>query len=249
VSILLSVGLFIIQRVPVDQRYLAILIFGILSYALSAWATIKDLYGIAWINNLILPTFYPVAVALFYFLLPQEMLVRMIMIVVFTISMYALLLTANIFAVASIRTIQLLRAARVIGFLLTVLTAVFIFHVIYSLKIGLLPILGLTFGVSLMLFLQGAWSHTLTVRNQQREWIYALVGAVIMTEAAMALSFWLVDVALVGIMLGMMVYVILGLFQQDLDKRLFARTIQEYLGFAGIVFIVITVTVFWRWMN
>ncbi|MFH2019357.1 MAG: hypothetical protein ABII80_01985 [bacterium] len=249
VSILLSLGLFVIQKIPVEQRYFAILLLGLFSYGLSAWALVKDLYGIAWVNNLILPTIYPVAVALFYFLLPQELLVRMVVTVVFAISMYALLLTANIFAVASIRTIQLLRAARVIGFLLTVLTSVFIFHVIFSLKIALLPVLGLTFGVSILLFLQGVWSHTLSVRSQQKEWIYALVGAVVVTEAAMAMSFWLVDVAMVGIMLGMMVYVILGLFQQDLDKRLFARTTQEYLGFAGIVFVVIAITVIYRWMN
>lgn len=249
VSVLLSLGLFVIQRIPVEQRYFAILLLGLFSYGLSAWALVKDLYGIAWVNNLILPTIYPVAVALFYFLLPQELLVRMIVIVVFAISMYALLLTANIFAVASIRTIQLLRAARTIGFLLTTLTSVFIFHVIFSLKIGLIPILGLIFGGSLLLFIQGVWSHTLSVRSQKKEWVYALVGAILLTEGALAISFWLVDVTLVGIMLGMMVYVILGLFQQDLDKRLFARTIQEYLGFAGIVFVVIAITVIYRWMN
>lgn len=249
VSLLLSLGLFGIQVIAVESRYLAIAGFAVLSYLLTAWATHRDLRGVQWISNMILPTLYPVAVALFYFLLPQDFAVRIGMNVIFAISMYALLLTANIFGVASIRTIQLLRAARAVGFLLSILTSAFLFHVIFALRLPAASVGLLVFAASWLIFYQGVWSHTLSIKGEKRELVYTFIGAFLILQGSLALSFWLIDVPLASIMLSMMMYVLLGLFQQDLEKRLFTRTIQEYTGFAGIVFVVIVVTVMLRWMN
>lgn len=248
VSILLSLGLLIVQRLPVESRYSAIGFFAIASYLLTAWSLLKDLRGVNWVVNLILPTFYPVSVALFYFLLPQAMVTRMVVVILFAISMYALLLTANIFAVATTRTIQLLRAARAVGFLLSILTSAFLFHVIFSLRVagGLVGLL--VFIVSLPLLWQGVWSYVAS-STVKREFYYALVGAVVISEMAIALSFWLIEVPLASVVLAMGMYVVLGLFQHDTEGRLFSRTIQEYLGFAGIVFVVVTMAVVLRWMR
>lgn len=249
VALFLSLGLFGIQALPVESRYTAIAAFGIFSYLLSAWSVFKDLRGWQWVSNMVLPTLYPVSVASFYFLLPQDFVVRVAVIILFGISIYALLLTVNIFGVASIRTIQLLRAARAVGFLLTILTCAFLFHVIFALRLPLLYSAGLLFVVSWLLFYQGIWTHTLSITGEKRELIYTTVGSFLLTQAGIALSFWLIDVPLASIMLAMIMYVILGLFQQDLEQRLFARTIQEYTGFAGIVFVVIVIAVLVKWMN
>lgn len=248
VSVLLSAGLLIVQRLPVESRYSAIFFFAIAAYLLTAWSLLKDLRGINWVVNLILPTFYPVAVALFYFLLPQSTGTRTVVVVLFAVSMYALLLTANIFAVASIRTIQLLRAARVVGFLISILTSAFLYHVIFSLRLAGWAVGILVLVVSLPILWQGAWSYVVS-STLKREFYYGLVGAVALAEIAIALSFWSIDVPLASVVLAMGMYVILGLFQHDLEGRLFQRTIQEYLGFAGIVFAVVTWAVIFRWMR
>jgi len=83
----------------------------------------------------------------------------------------------------------------------------------------------------------------------KKEFYYALVGAVVIAQMAIALSFWLIEVPLASVVLAMGMYVILGLFQHDTEGRLFSRTIQEYLGFAGIVFIVVTLAVVYRWLR
>lgn len=246
VSLLLSMGLLIVQRLPVESRYSAIAFFAVAAYLLTAWSLFKDLHGINWLINLILPTFYPVSVALFYFLLPQAPSTRAVVVLLFAISMYGLLLTANIIAVASIRTIQLLRAARVVGFLLSIVTSAFIFHVIFSLRVSGGIVGALVFGFSLPILWQGAWSYVVS-SHVKREFYYGLVGAVVMGELALALSFWLIGVPLASVVLSMGMYVILGLFQHDLEGRLFNRTIQEYLGFAGIVFVVVATAVIFRW--
>lgn len=248
VSILLSFGLLMVQRLPVESRYSAIGFFALAAYLLTAWSLFKDLHGINWLVNLILPTLYPVSVALFYFLLPQAVITRMIVALLFAISMYGLLLTVNIFAVATTRTIQLLRAARAVGFLLSILTSALLFHVIFSLRVAGWLVGLLVFAVSLPILWQGAWSYVASV-TVKREFYYGLVGAVAISEMAIALSFWLIEVPMASVVLAMGMYVVLGLFQHDLEGRLFARTIQEYLGFAGIVFVVVTSAVILRWMR
>jgi hypothetical protein len=248
VSILLSLGLLIVQRLPVESRYSAIVFFAIAAYLLTAWSLLKDLRGVNWLVNLILPTLYPVSVALFYFLLPQAVITRSVVVILFAISMYALLLTVNIFAVATTRTIQLLRAARAVGFILSILTSAFLFHVIFSLGVSVGIVGLLVFLVSLPILWQGVWSYVASM-SAKREFYYGLVGAVVIAEMAIALSFWLIEVPLASVVLAMGMYVILGLFQHDLEGRLFTRTIQEYLGFAGIVSAVVTTAVLFRWMR
>lgn len=247
VAILLSLFLLFLQGMPPEKRLLALSLFFVVSYVLSAWSLFKDLNGIEWLTNLLLPSLFPVSVGLFYYLLPQEAVTRFIVAVVFAIGMYALLLTANIFSVASIRTIQLLRAARAVGFLLTIVTSAFLFHVILSLRLGTVSTVVLVFVVCIPLFLQGLWSSLLEDRIDARIAGYTLVSSIIVAQLTAALSFWLVDVAMGSIFLAMVVYVLLGIYQHELEDRLFKKTMQEYAGFGLIVFLIVVVSVILRW--
>lgn len=248
VALMLTVGLWVIQKLPVESRGVAIGILGVASCSLSMWSLRNDLSGITWLVDLILPTLYPMSVALFYFLLPQLFLTRALMLIVFAISMYALLLTANIFAVATNRTIQLLRAARTVGFLLSVMTATLIYHVLFSLNMPLWAVTVLSSAVAFPVFLQGVWGYTLGVKLEKGELLYSAIGTILTMEMTMAMTFWQVEPLMASVMLSMMTYVLLGLFQQDIDKRLFRKTIQEYVWFMGIVYLVVASVVMSRWM-
>ena len=248
VSVILSTCLLVIQQLTVEQRYIAIILLSILSYGLTVWAMFKELRGPAWVVNMLLPTLYPTAVALFYFLLPQAAVTRFVVIALFAVSMYALLLTANIFAVASIRTIQLLRAARAVGFLLAILTSALLYHVIFSLRLPFGFVALLVAAATYPLLLQSTWSYTMSERLG-REWLYALVGAIMIGELALAISFWLIDPPLASVMLSMVMYVVTGLFQHEMEGRMFAKTVQEFVGFALIVFVVIATAVMTRWIG
>jgi hypothetical protein len=247
VSMLLTTGMWIIQSLSVEARYLAIVLFALSSASLTAWSLSTDLRGVAWVLDLILPTIYPTTVAVFYFLLPQASVTRGVVLLLFAISMYGLLLTANIFAVAAIRTIQLLRAARAVGFLLSILTSALFFHVLYSLHLPLPVVVGLTYLISYPILLQGIWSYTLHT-EVRRDLLSAAVGALVIAELALAISFWLIDPPLASVMLSMAMYVVMGIFQHEAEGRLFQRTIQEFIGFAGIVFLVVVTTTIVRWM-
>lgn len=248
VSMLLTIGLWVIQNLNVEARYLAIVILALCSAGMTAWSLRTDLRGVAWFLDLILPTLYPTTVAIFYFLLPQAAMTRWVVLFLFTVSMYGLLLTANIFAVASIRTIQLLRAARAVGFLLSILTSALFFHVIYALHLPILVVVGLVYLVSYPILLQGVWSYTLD-SDIKRVMLSAAVGALIIAELSLAICFWLIDPPLASVMLSMAMYVVMGMFQHEAEGRLFPRTIQEFVGFSLIVFLVVAGATISRWLH
>lgn len=246
VSGILAVGLLASQWVKVDYRYQVLMGLGLLAYGLSSWALKEDLRGVGWGTALILPTLYPISVGWFYFLLPQQWLSLVLILTLFGVGMYALLLTANIFSVAAIRTIQLLRAAHAVGFLLTLVTGFFLFDTVLSFRYGGLVNAGLAGGLVFPLLLQGLWSIELTESFiSRRVWLYSLGLAGLLAGMLWALSFWPVGVAVGSLFLVAMVYVGLGLTQQYLTERLFENTVREYLA-VGLV-VIITLVLLTRW--
>ncbi len=243
VSLLLSIGLLGIQFIGVEYRYQAILLLGIASFVLSAIVFAEDLHGIEWLTVLTLPVLYPVSVGLFYFLLPERVISRLLILVVFGVGMYALLLTENIFSVAAIRTIQLLRAAHAVGFLLTLVTAFFIFDTIWSFRLPFFvngPLVSLS---SFPLLLQGLWSYELSERKLSlKALLYSFVLSLGLGEVALALSFWPVTVPVGSLFLVTTAYVGLGISQYHFSERLFKKTLYEYLG-VGIIVLVTTLLV------
>ena len=120
-SVLLSLGLLGVQYVSLDARYWAVGLFFIISYFMSAWALADDLQTHEWLTVVPFPALYAVSVSWFYFLLPEGIMSQFILLAVFSIGMYALFLTSNIYSVAKGRTIQLLHAAYAIGLLFTLI--------------------------------------------------------------------------------------------------------------------------------
>ena len=235
VAVALSLGLLGIQSIDVDARYQAIGLLAGVAYGLSAWALFGDLKKTEWLTVLILPVLYPVAVALFYFLLPVRLLSRILILSIFGIGMYALLLTENIFSVAAIRTIQLLRAAHAVGFLLALLVAFFLWDTLFSFRLApwwnALGV-GIT---SLPLILQGLWSVNLEDKISQEVVNNSLGLSWGLTSLALMISFWPVTITIASLFLVTALYVGLGLVQNRMTGRLFKKTVTEYLWVSGLV--------------
>ena len=115
-AIVLSVFLFFVQYTSLEWRYWVMAGFMVISYLISLWCLSDDLQRHERITIVPLPALYAGAVGLFYFLLPESLISKVLVLVMFGIGMYALFLTSNIFSVAKGRTIQLLHAAHAIGF-------------------------------------------------------------------------------------------------------------------------------------
>lgn len=245
-AILLALGLLSTQYVSINLRYAAIGVFGVLAYFVSVWALYEDLGKVGWVSVVPLPAMYAVSVALFYFLLPEKVLSRVVIVGLFGLGMYALYLTGNIFLVAAVRTIQLLRAAQAVGFLLTLLTGVLFYNTIYSLRLpfwenGVLVLL-----VSLTLMLPALWSVNLPERIEKDLLVTAGgLGSVLMM-LAMAISFLPLTVWVSSLFLATGVYVGVGIMQNELSGRLFSRTLQEYVGVGVLVFLATMLVTVWK---
>ena len=244
-SILLSVGLLVTQLVDQEWRYAVIAAISILSGGLTIWALVQDLKGSGWFLAPILPILYPAAVALFYFLLPEKVVTRAVILVLFGIGMYAIFLTENIFVVASLRTIQLARAAQAVGFLFTLLIAFFLFDSIFSFKWAAWWNAGLVVATSFPLLLHGVWSIDLYETLKKRLVLYASGLTLGMGQLALMISFWPVSIVVASLFLVTAMYVSLGLVQHQLGERLFQQTIREYVQVGAIVLIVTFLAAHW----
>jgi hypothetical protein len=244
-TLILSAGLLTVQLANISWRYQAIAILAVLTYFLSAWSLHEGLAGIEWLTVLILPTLFTTGVGLFYFLIPARWLTRLPVIVLYSLGFYALMLTENIFSVAAIRTIQLLRSAQAVGFLLTLATSFFLFDTVLSYRFGPWLNFFLVFLISFLLVLQGLWCVSLEEKISRKIWLYTAVLSLVLAEFGLAFSFWPVNVAVGSLALTTVGYITLGLAQHQLSERLFPKTIKEYLLSGILVLLIIFLTTRW----
>jgi len=228
-SLLLSLGFLAIQFLTDQNRFWAIGVLGIVTIALFAWSLADAIGRDMTLLTLILPTVFTLGVGVFWFLLPASIYTRIPIMIFYGIGIYVLALTMNIYSVSAIRTIALLRAARGVGFVLSLVTSFLVFDAILSLRTNILISAPLVAVCSLPLYFQGFWAVTLEKKFSRVELIMASVSSLIMAEIAVALYFWPVTVVVGSLFLSVAFYMILGLGQAKLEERLFPAIIREHL--------------------
>jgi hypothetical protein len=236
-SLLLSIGFSVIQFLPENLRFISIGILGLLTLLLFIWSVYEGLGFDMTLASLILPVFFTVGVGLFWFLLPSNIYARIPIIILYGIGIYALCLTANIYTVAAIRTIALLRAARGVGFVLSLLTFFLVFDTVLSLRWPIYLSFFLVFLVSIPLYLQSYWSVDLDKKLSLSIFILSLVASLVTGEMATALFFWPTSTAVGSLFLTVSSYALMGLGQAKVEGRLFVQTVREYMAIYIIVFI------------
>lgn len=263
-SAILSGALWGTKLIVPDQRLQAIIAISAFSYAITAWVLFEDLKGIEWLMLMVLPVLYTLGAGLFSLFLPDLIprilslrldaevaklvagIVQGIFWIGFGIGFYALFLTENIMSVAAIRTIQLLRAAHAVGFLLTLVTALLLFQSIFSLKFPFWSTSLLVMISGWLLFLQGNWAMLLKEGVTKRVMVVSTVSALVLGEMALGISFWPIKAFTAALLLSSGIYVLLGLSQQYLVDRLFKNQINEYLVVGVLVLTASFLVTSWR---
>ncbi len=244
-SVLLSLGFFGVQFVEERFRFISIAILGILTLILFFWSLREGLAKNMTLLSLILPFLFTIGVGVFWFLLPANIYTRIPIVIFYGLGIYALALTMNIYTVSAIRTIALLRAARGVGFVLSLVTSFLIFDTILSLKTGIIYRFLLILLSSIPIFIQGFWSITLDKEFSKKILKMSLITSLIVGEIAICLFFWPVTVVVGSLFLTIAVYILLGLGQAQLEARLFNQTVREYLVVGVLVFIGMLVATRW----
>lgn len=237
VSFILSLGFVGIQFLDNPYKIYVIFVLSFITSILFLWSLWEGIDKNSTLLTLILPAFFTAGVGVFWFLLPSSIFARLPMVIFYGLGIYALSLTMNVFTVSAVRTIALLRAARGVGFVLTLITLFLIYNAILSLKISLWGSAPLIAVLSFPLFLQGFWTIPLDKKITSDLVILSLVSSLVVGEIAISLFFWPATLVVGSIFLTVAVYVLLGLGQAKLEQRLFMQTVREYLLVGILVFI------------
>lgn len=244
-SILLCLGFVAVQFLNDQNRFWAIGVLGLVTIVLFSWSLFEGLGRNMTLLTLILPTIFTLGVGTFWFLLPANIFARIPVVIFYGIGIYILCLTMNIFTVSAIRTIALLRAARGVGFVLSLVTSFLVFDAIISLRYPIYYLLPLVLVVSFPLFLQGFWSVILEKEFSKDIFVLSALSTLVMTEIAAVLFFWPVTVVVGSLFLTVTFYVLLGLGQSKLEGRLFSATVREHLIVGALVFIAMFFATHW----
>jgi len=264
VSLFLGFLLWLSGFFGVEKRLAIVLSISGIAYVLSAWVLFEDLKGWEWITLLILPVLFTLGSGLFGNLLPSAIpsmfglnfqietslflggVVRFVFIVLYVLGMYAVMLTENIFSVASVRTIQLFRAARSVSFILALIVSLFFFAVVYSLRLPFYWISLIVGLVSLLLSFESLWSVDLKTEHLDDVyhlsgiigWLMALFGAVV--------AFWPIVPFMGGLVLTACFYALLGILEQRLVNKMMAVNYGEFVIFNVIIVGIAFLTTSWR---
>jgi hypothetical protein len=231
--------IFITQTVNiVFRRYYTIFILGMVTYILSLWALWQGMTRIKAVMLMILPFLYCIAVPSFYFLFPVRWLTRLPMAIFFGLSFYWLLLSQNVFNVASERAIPLYRAASTVNFVYTIFTAVLLISIVYSINLPFYLNILLVVLIIFPLTLQNLWSITME-KVDLTMLIYAAITSLLVGEMAVALSFWNSAPLVISLYLSSLNYAILGILNEYQRDRLNKRALWEYIQVGGILFLII----------
>lgn len=201
------------------------------------WAVREDLKDRKY-TIFILPFFFSLAFGLFYFLVPARMLFRVILSILYAFGLYSLLLSQNIFTVSSIRTIQLLSGARIVSFVVTLVSFFLLSNIVFTLHAFLLPVLGLFLLYSYPLIHQSLWTYNLQqVQAGTRLWTMVLL--LMLIEIVSLLWFWPSSPTVLALFLTGFFYTIIGLSHVWFERRLFRGVLWEYVWVGAVVFFVL----------
>lgn len=239
-------------------------LYAIVALLTTLWALKdEDFSGVEWLTLPILPVMFAVANLLLFPLLPAgfdnifsvavssdtssllSLGVQLGFLAVFVVGYYASTLSANIYNIAAIRNIQLLRVAHSVGFLATVATALLFYIVLFSFHLTGLGNFWLVMFVSFPLIFQALWSVKLETRIGERVVISTLAATVILGEIAWILSFYPVGISLTALFLTAIFYEMVGIIQYYFDERLNTRIAYEFVIVAVAVFLITVLSAQW----
>lgn len=243
--ILLSFGLLISQFMTGISRIVTSFLLATFSAAALLAIIYKDIKGTFAYPLFILPFFYTLALGLFYFLVPERFLTRLLVTVFFATTTYALFLAHNIYAVSSIRTIQLFRAAHAVNLFLTIIAFFILIDILFTLHLAFYFLFLLLFIVSAPLILQLLWSVTLDNTISEIVLIFTLSLSFMIAQVGAMLSFWPATPTVAALFISGAYYTFVGLSQYWLEKRLFKGILWEYIWVVVVVFLVLLFATKW----
>jgi hypothetical protein len=242
--IILSLGLFFTEYQLTQWGLIVTLLLPFFTVLFLLWAIFEDLRENRLYQVVILPFIYTFAFGFFYLLTPTSFLVHLLLTVMYAFGLYSLFLSQNIFIVSSSRTIQLLSGARIVSFVITLISYFFLTNIVFSFHVIIFPVIVLIAVYTYLLIYHSLWTYTLQKYSQPLlVWVSALTVCVI--EVASLVWFWPASPTVTALFLTGFFYAIVGLSHIWLEKRFFKGILWEYVWVGTIVFFVLLLFTQW----
>ncbi|MFA6081531.1 MAG: hypothetical protein WC741_03940 [Patescibacteria group bacterium] len=228
-----------------DKAPLFLAIFIIVSYFLSYFSLLEGIKQFGWFGLFIMPILITLFFYLFYFLFPGRWLTRLPFIFIYEVSIYAVLLCANIFNIGVEKNLQLYRAAFSINFFYQAVVSFLFYNVLFSFRYNfLINIIGAgicAFLLSLQLF----WAIRLNKYMEREILFYSLFVALLLAEIGLIVSFVPMKVSVYSLFMTASYYSITGMISHYIDQKLFKETVREYVGVLIFVIIITLLSLSW----
>lgn len=228
-----------------DKALIFIIILFLASFVLSYFSLLEEIEKMDWFGLFFMPIVLTVFFYLFYFLFPSRWLTRLPFILIYAISIYAVLLCSNIFNVGVEKSLQLYRAGFSINFFYLTFVSFIIFNILFSFKavflINVLVIGVAVFFLSLHLY----WTIRLKRHLESQVINSALFTAIVLTETTVLISFIPLRSTIASLFLTTTFYSLGGVIYSHIDEKLFKETIREYVFVWIFVLAVALLSISW----
>ena len=146
--------------------------------------------------------------------------------------------------VSSVRTIQLLSGARIVSFVITLISYFFLTNIIFTFHVTIFPVIVLMVVYTYLLVFHSLWSYTLQKITQPMS-VWVSVLTVCMVETGIMVWFWPSNPTVIALFLTGFFYTLVGLSHIWFEKKLFKGVLWEYVWVGCIVFFMLLIFTQW----
>lgn len=228
-----------------EKAILFIGLFIVFSYFLTYFSLLEGIEDIEWLALFLMPIILTVSFYLFYFLFPVRWLTRLPFILLYGVSIYAVLLCSNIFNVGVEKSLQLYRAAFSINFFYQMVIVFLFNNALFSFKLHFILNSLLVFVMGFLLGFQLIWTLKLDLRIEKSTILYGFLIALVLGELALVGSFVPLKSTILALFLASSYYSLSGLTYNYLDQRLFKETVREFVTVWVVVFAITLLSLRW----
>lgn len=251
-SVFSALGFYLFITLPYESRYYG-LMAGMVLVIFCFWFGLGIIFDRNFnfrVMSVLLPTMFYLGFGLFIALLPFDAMGKFVISVFFGAIMYVVFLVENVFLVAvGYKTVPLYRAAYTVSFILSLLSAFFLFDSLFSFLPNFIVNFVVVFIITAVWFLYQFFSVTIELSTDGKTknvWLNVLVPAWLVAQLALAFSFWPVGIFKGSVYLVSVMYVISSLMQADIRERLFKKTWLTFAWIGGAIGLGILLVTGWR---
>lgn len=230
ISLLLTFGLIILVVLPEHFKIGFAVFLSALAGFLTLVALRENLSGIEFLTLTALPILFTLGMSGILYHFPNfSIFFRTLFWFLFSFFFYIILLSGNIFNVAAEKPIPLVRASYTASFLVTLFSIFPLYTIVFKSNLDLWLALLLVSVFTFVLTFQSLWTLFLPKPFDPAIIWGSLLVTLVMTEAALSISFLQLESFFRALALSTIYYIVLGFSHHFLKKTLNNKVFWEYI--------------------